>query len=111
MLVETPRSLAIDSTPQDDAAGLGPGAAPTSTRAADDGLLVAFEGHVRVPHATFPGMTRIAGRARVAKDPRPRQYCVKQGWLSRAGAIAICAPNQISLSLEGGKTHFDSVSY
>lgn len=32
----------------------------------EDGLLVAFEGHVRVPQATFPGMTRIAGRARVA---------------------------------------------
>lgn len=52
-----------------------------------------------------------AGRARVAKDPGPHQYCVKQGWLSRAGAIAICAPNQVSLSLEGGKAHFDSVSY
>lgn len=30
------------------------------------GLFAAFEGHVRVPEATFPGMTRIAGRARVA---------------------------------------------
>ena len=29
-------------------------------------LEVAFEAQVRVPHATFPGMTRIAGRARVA---------------------------------------------
>jgi 4'-phosphopantetheinyl transferase EntD len=33
---------------------------------ADGGLLAAFEGQVRVPQATFPGMTRIAGRARVA---------------------------------------------
>jgi 4'-phosphopantetheinyl transferase EntD len=32
----------------------------------DRGLLVAFEGLVRVPQATFHGMTRIAGRARVA---------------------------------------------
>lgn len=32
----------------------------------DDGLLVAFEGLVRIPQATFPGMSRIAGRARVA---------------------------------------------
>lgn len=31
-----------------------------------DDLLAAFEGHVRVAQATFPGMTRIAGRARVA---------------------------------------------
>jgi 4'-phosphopantetheinyl transferase EntD len=31
-----------------------------------DGLLADFEGHVRVLQATFPGMTRIAGRARIA---------------------------------------------
>ncbi len=29
-------------------------------------LLANFEGHVRVPQATFPGMTRITGQARVA---------------------------------------------
>lgn len=32
----------------------------------ESGLLAVFEGHVRVTQATFPGMTRIAGRARVA---------------------------------------------
>lgn len=32
----------------------------------EGGLLATFEGHVRVPQATFPGMTRIVGRARVA---------------------------------------------
>lgn len=31
-----------------------------------DGLEAVFEAHVRVPQATFPGMTRICGRARVA---------------------------------------------
>ncbi|HQR04441.1 MAG: NusG domain II-containing protein [Proteobacteria bacterium] len=50
------------------------------------------------------------GRARVASDPGPRQYCVKQGWLSQAGAIAICAPNHISLSLAGSGSH-DSIAY
>lgn len=30
------------------------------------GLLATFEGDVRVPQATFPGMTRITGQARVA---------------------------------------------
>ena len=34
--------------------------------AGEGGLFADFEGHVRVPRATFPGMTRIAGRARVA---------------------------------------------
>lgn len=51
------------------------------------------------------------GRARVASDPGPRQYCVRQGWLTRAGAVAICAPNQVSLSLVGGAVEFDSLNY
>lgn len=46
-------------------------------------LFVAFEGHVRVPQATFPGMTCIAGRARVAHGhvgtvvvlPSPQGLC------------------------------------
>ena len=51
------------------------------------------------------------GRARIAADPSPRQYCVKQGWLQRAGAVAICAPNQVSLSLTGGRRDYDSLGY
>ena len=51
------------------------------------------------------------GRARVASDPGPRQYCVRQGWLSRSGAVAICAPNQVSLSLAGGQAEHDSLNY
>lgn len=60
------------------------------------------------------GTTRIEiepGRARVAEDPGPRQYCVRQGWLTRSGATAICAPNQVSLSLAGGSADFDSLNY
>lgn len=51
------------------------------------------------------------GRARVAADPGPRQYCVRQGWLSRAGAVAICAPNQVSLTLTGRGADYDSLNY
>jgi hypothetical protein len=60
------------------------------------------------------GTTRIEiqpGRARVAEDPGIRQYCVRQGWLTRSGATAICAPNQVSLSLAGGSGDFDSLNY
>lgn len=53
----------------------------------------------------------INRRARVATDPSPRQYCVKQGWLSQAGEAALCLPNQISLELTGGKKLYDSLSY
>ncbi|MBN9694955.1 MAG: NusG domain II-containing protein, partial [Zoogloea sp.] len=60
------------------------------------------------------GATRIEiqpGRARVATDPGPRQYCVRQGWLSTAGAVAICAPNQVSLALSGRRADYDSLAY
>jgi hypothetical protein len=60
------------------------------------------------------GPTVIAvepGRARVAADPGPRQYCVRQGWLKRPGEIAICAPNHVSLQIAGGKKNFDSIAY
>ena len=60
------------------------------------------------------GTTRIEvepGRARVASDPGPRQYCVRQGWLTQAGAVAICAPNEVSLSLSGSGADYDSLNY
>jgi len=50
-------------------------------------------------------------RVRVASDPGLHQYCVHQGWLNRAGEIAICAPNQVSVQIIGGKDPYDSLSY
>lgn len=50
-------------------------------------------------------------RARVAQDPSPRQYCVKQGWLQRQGEMAVCLPNQVSVELAGNKKLYDSLSY
>jgi hypothetical protein len=60
------------------------------------------------------GTTRISiepGRARVVSDPGLRQYCVRQGWLSRPGEIAICAPNRVSLQIAGRTKAYDSLSY
>lgn len=60
------------------------------------------------------GTTRIEivpGRARVAVDPSPRQYCVRQGWLTQPNSIAICAPNRVSLALVGRNRAYDSLSY
>ena len=60
------------------------------------------------------GITTIAvvkGRARVVSDPGIHQYCVRQGWLERAGEIAICAPNQVSVQIAGRKEPYDSLSY
>lgn len=50
-------------------------------------------------------------RARVASDPGRRQICVQQGWLSRAGATALCAPNQVVLQLTGEAGGHDSLHY
>jgi hypothetical protein len=50
-------------------------------------------------------------KARIASDPSPRQYCVRQGWLQQAGEIALCLPNQVSIELVGSGKKYDSLSY
>lgn len=60
------------------------------------------------------GLSKIAihnHQARIASDPSPRQYCVRQGWLKQAGEVAICLPNQVSLELTGSSKPYDSLSY
>lgn len=60
------------------------------------------------------GISRIEvrqGRARVVEDPGPKQICVKQGWVSRAGEAALCLANQVSLEIGGANKAFDTVSY
>lgn len=50
-------------------------------------------------------------QVRIAVDPSPRQYCVRQGWLRHAGESAICLPNQVSIELVSGSKPFDSLNY
>lgn len=60
------------------------------------------------------GTTRVEiapQRARVLSDPGPRQLCVHQGWLSRAGEAAICLPNQVSVEIAGRVKAYDSLNY
>ncbi len=51
------------------------------------------------------------GSVRFKQSPCRNQYCVHQGWLNRAGQVAICLPNQISLQLLGAKSAYDSLNY
>lgn len=51
------------------------------------------------------------GQARIRQDPSPRQYCVRQGWLGRAGESAVCLPNRVSIELLGKQPANDSLSY
>lgn len=60
------------------------------------------------------GITRIEvlnHRARVSSDPGPRQLCVHEGWISRAGEVAICLPNQVSMEIVGQVRQYDSLNY
>lgn len=60
------------------------------------------------------GMSIIAiqnRKVRIASDPSPRQYCVRQGWLQQAGEIALCLPNQVSVELTGSHKRYDSLNY
>ncbi len=56
-------------------------------------------------------ITISQGKVRFAKSPCHNQYCVHQGWLARAGQVAICLPNQISLELIGEVKPYDSLNY
>lgn len=52
------------------------------------------------------------GRVRIARDPSPRQYCVKSGWLDTTGQAAICLPNRTSIELVNReKRPYDSIAY
>jgi hypothetical protein len=51
------------------------------------------------------------GRARIARDPSPRQLCVKQGWLTQSGQAALCLPNQVSLEIRGHRPSYDTLGY
>ena len=51
------------------------------------------------------------GKARFVKSPCTGQYCVHQGWLSKAGQVAICLPNQVSLELVGASKPYDTLNY
>jgi hypothetical protein len=60
------------------------------------------------------GATQIEiepGRARVARDPSPRQLCVRQGWLTQSGQAALCLPNQVSLEIRGRHSAYDTLGY
>ena len=51
------------------------------------------------------------GKVRFESSPCRSQYCVHQGWLSRAGQVAICLPNRVSVELIGTEKNYDSLNY
>lgn len=51
------------------------------------------------------------GEARFLKSPCTGQYCVHHGWLKKAGQVAICLPNHVSLTLQNAQPMYDSLNY
>ena len=73
---------------------------------------LAHDIEISVPGPLGTSIIAIKNRqAKIASDPSPRQYCVRQGWLKNAGEVAICLPNQVSVELAGGQKKYDSLNY
>ncbi|MFZ5557902.1 MAG: NusG domain II-containing protein [Pseudomonadota bacterium] len=67
---------------------------------------------VKIDGALGPSVVEVLdGRVRVASDPSPRQLCVRQGWLQKAGDAAICLPNQVTVELVSRSSRYDSLTY
>jgi hypothetical protein len=67
---------------------------------------------IQVPGPLGNSLITIKNKqVRIAADPSPRQYCVRQGWLKNAGELAICLPNQVSVELIGSTKKYDSLNY
>ena len=60
------------------------------------------------------GVTEVIiskGKVRFASSPCPKKYCIHQGWINKANQTIICIPNQISISIVGPKSGYDSINY
>ncbi|HUS24965.1 MAG TPA: NusG domain II-containing protein [Candidatus Binatia bacterium] len=51
------------------------------------------------------------GAVRFAASPCRNAVCIHSGWLHRAGEVAACVPNRVSVALVGVATAFDALAY
>lgn len=51
------------------------------------------------------------GKVRVIDSTCRDKLCIKEGWISHIGESIVCLPNRISITIVGGDTYVDSVSY
>ena len=60
------------------------------------------------------GKTEIiidSGKVRISKSPCTKKYCIHQGWINQLNQIIVCVPNQISISIIGNQSDYDSLNY
>jgi len=51
------------------------------------------------------------GRARIKEADCPNQVCVRTGWVSQPGQIAVCVPNKFNIAVKGKSNKVDTISY
>lgn len=51
------------------------------------------------------------GRIRFEEANCPDRICIKTGWLSKNGDIAVCLPNHVVIKIEGKSDKVDGVAY
>lgn len=51
------------------------------------------------------------GRARVKEADCPNQLCVRTGWISHPGHLAVCVPNKFNMVIKGKSNTVDTISY
>lgn len=51
------------------------------------------------------------GRISFYEADCPDLVCVKSGWLTEKGDMAVCLPNRVSIKIEGEKDSVDGVAY
>lgn len=48
---------------------------------------------------------------RFLRSPCKAGHCVHTGWLSRAGQVAACLPNGITIELRNGGSRYDGIAF
>ena len=51
------------------------------------------------------------GRIRFEESNCPDKVCVKSGWLTKKGDVAVCIPNKAIIKIEGINKKIDGVTY
>lgn len=51
------------------------------------------------------------GAIRFVSSPCRHKICVRSGWHRRAGGVAACVPNRLSVVLDGGDDELDAMNY
>lgn len=51
------------------------------------------------------------GRIRFEEADCPDKVCVKTGWLTKKGDVAVCLPNHTIIKIEGDSNKIDGVAY